>query len=66
MDYLGRKNELSYGAELRVCVSKYTIRMLCVNDLISGAIRSASVLPLARSGTEGVSAEGEWIPARQL
>ncbi|KAI2658318.1 Neurotrypsin [Labeo rohita] len=53
MDYLGRENELSYGAELRVCVSKCTIRMLCVNDLISAAIRSASVLPLAWSGTEG-------------
>lgn len=64
MDYLGRENELSYGAELRACVSKYTIRMLWVNDLISGAIRSASVLSLARSGTEGVSG-WRWMDPRQ-
>lgn len=64
MDYLGRENELSYGAELRVCVSKCTIRMLCVNDLISAAIRSASVLPLAWSGTEGVSG-WRWMNSSQ-
>lgn len=63
MDYLGMENELSYGAE-RACVSKYAIRMLCVNDLISAAIRSASVLPSAWSGTEGVSG-WRWMNSSQ-